>query len=115
LYGLPQSKLPKGEFEFGVGKDLPHDLPPNPAITKLLALVDELRQEGVLPTPQSASLTKTEAASGPRSLAASISWKIKLNGTPRAKKYVRHNKALQRYSPKLKSGNVKPDLKDFRT
>jgi hypothetical protein len=129
LYGLPPSKLPKVEFESGVGKDLPDDmrfkrpapsaaaprarmstlkaaiprldkvqtgrvekkvitiadlnkavnltkkissgskqgtsgsnLPPNPVVTRLLALVDELRQGGVLPTAQSSNSTKTEAA-----------------------------------------------------
>ena len=131
LYGLPPLKLPKVEFESGVGKDLPDDkrfkrpapqaatdprkkpppskkaaiprldkiqtgrvekkvitiadlnkavnitkkissggkqgtsgsnLPPNPVVTKLLALVDDLRQGGVLPTAQSSSSTKKEAA-----------------------------------------------------
>jgi hypothetical protein len=38
------------------------NLPPNPVVTRLLALVDDLRQGGVLPTAQSSSSTKTEAA-----------------------------------------------------
>ena len=178
MYGLPPSKLPKVEFESGVGKDLPNDkrfkrpappqaaadprkkpppskkaaiprldkvqtgrvekkvitiadlnkavnltkkissggkqgtsgsnLRPNPVVTRLLALVDDLRQGGVLPTAQSSSSTKTEAAPDHKVSRRQRKLEAKI------KRYneIRFDGPCFGSDPTLKPHNVKTDKKD---
>jgi hypothetical protein len=84
-------------------------LPPNPVITKLLALVDELRQGGILPTAQSSSLTKTEATHDQKVSRRQRKLEAKAKRESDSKKYVQLYKDLHGYSPTLKPGYVKVD------